>query len=77
MKKTTIQLEDLACPSCVQKIEKAVTSLSGVNKDSVKILFNASKVRLEFDEDVVSIDEITESISNMGYEVKKTQVRDA
>ena len=45
MKKATIQLETLACPSCVQKIENAVKSLSNVEKESVNVLFNASKVK--------------------------------
>lgn len=76
MKKATIQLETLACPSCVQKIEKAITSLNGVDKDSVQILFNASKAKLEFNEESVSIEEIEAAIASMGYEVKKTQVKD-
>ena len=49
MKKATIQLETLTCPSCLQKIENATKSLKGVQRESVKVLFNASKVKLEFD----------------------------
>ncbi len=55
MKKATIQLETLACPSCVQKIEKATKSLAGVDKDSVKVLFNSSKVKFDFDTEKISI----------------------
>ncbi|HHT87737.1 MAG TPA: metal-binding protein, partial [Clostridiales bacterium] len=50
MKKASIQLEGLACPSCMQKIEGAVKSLDGVDKDTLKVLFNSSKVKLNFDE---------------------------
>ena len=49
MKKATIQLETLACPSCVQKIENTVRSFNGIEEESIKILFNASKVRFDFD----------------------------
>ena len=35
MQKATIQLETLTCPSCVQKIDSAVKSLKGVEKESV------------------------------------------
>ena len=35
MQKATIQLETLTCPSCVQKIDSAVKSLNGVEKESV------------------------------------------
>lgn len=75
MQKATIQLETLACPSCLQKIDKAVKAVAGVNKDSVNVLFNASKVKLEFDGEATSIDKIEIAITSLGYEVKKSQVK--
>jgi len=74
MKKATIQLETLTCPSCLQNIENATKSLKGVQRESVKVLFNASKVKLEFDGELISIDQIENAISTLGYEVKKSQV---
>ncbi len=44
MKTATIQLESLACPSCMQKIEAAVKSVQGVDANTVQVLFNSSKV---------------------------------
>lgn len=76
MKKATIQLETLACPSCVQKVENATKALNGVEKESVKVLFNASKVKLDFDAEKVSIEDIEKAITTVGYEVKKSQVKD-
>ncbi|WP_373849919.1 cation transporter, partial [Jeotgalibaca porci] len=58
MSKTTIQLEALGCPSCMQKIENAVKSLNGVDQDSVKVMFNSSKVKTDFDEATLKIEEI-------------------
>ncbi|MGI6577392.1 MAG: heavy-metal-associated domain-containing protein [Eubacteriales bacterium] len=77
MKKATIQLEALACPSCMQKIENAVKSLEGVNKDSVKVLFNSSKVKLDFDDEKLTIARIENAITALGYEVIKSQVKPA
>lgn len=77
MKKATLQLETLTCPSCLQKIENATKELKGVNADSVKVLFNASKAKMEFDEEVISIEEIEKAIRTVGYEVEKTSVKDA
>lgn len=74
MKKATIQLEPLVCPSCTQKIEKAVKGLKGVDIDSVKVMFNASKVKLQFDQEQVSIKQVQNSITSLGFEVKKVQV---
>jgi copper chaperone len=75
MKKATIQLEDLACPSCAAKIEAAVKNVDGVDKDSVKILFNASKAKLDFDEEKTKIEDIENSIEKIGYQVKKSSVK--
>ena len=75
MKNATIQLEGLSCPSCLQKIESAVKSLEGVDKQSVNVLFNASKVKLIFDEEKISIAQIENVITALGYEVKKSQVK--
>lgn len=76
MQKAIIQLETLTCPSCSQKIENAVKSLNGVDKESVKVLFNSSKVKLDFDSKILSTEKIEKAISALGYEVKKTQVKD-
>ena len=75
MKKATIQLEALTCPSCIQKIEGAVSGVDGVDKDSLQVSFNSSRVRFDFDEDKVSIDEVEKVIDKVGYEVLKSRVK--
>jgi copper chaperone CopZ len=75
MQKATIQLETLTCPSCMQKIENGVKSLEGVNKESLKVLFNSSKVRVDYDDEKVSIKDIENTIDKLGYEVIKSQVK--
>ena len=75
MQKATIQLETLTCPSCMQKIENGVKSLDGVDKKSIKVLFNSSKVRMEYDDEKVSIKDIVNAIDKLGYEVLKSQVK--
>ena len=75
MQKATIQLETLTCPSCMQKIENGVKSLDGVSKESLKVLFNSSKVRLEFDDEKVSIKDVEHVLDKLGYEVLKSQVK--
>lgn len=75
MKQASIQLETLSCPSCLQKIENAVKGLDGVVKDSVKVMFNASKVKTEFDEATLSLEEINQAIEALGYGVLKAKAR--
>ncbi len=75
MKSATIQLETLTCPSCMLKIEAALKNLDGIDKDTVDVSFNSSKVKLNFDEDKISIDEIEKAINKVGYEVIKSKVK--
>lgn len=75
MQKAIIQVETLTCPSCLQKIDNAVKSLVGVDKESVKVLFNSSKVKLNFDSEKISVEDVEKAITKLGYEVKKSQVR--
>lgn len=76
MKKTTIQLESLTCPSCLQKINNAVKKVDGVDSDSVEVLFNSSRVKLNFNDDVTSINDIEGAITKVGYEVLRSKVKD-
>lgn len=71
----TIQLETLTCPSCIQKIEGAVKNLEGIEKESVKVLFNASKLKVDFDDEKLSVDQIENAITKMGYGVEKSTVK--
>ena len=75
MKKATIQLETLTCPSCILKIENATKSVAGVDKDSVKIMFNSSKLKFDFDDEKTSVEEVEKAISALGFQVKKSQVK--
>lgn len=72
MKKAVYQLEPLTCPSCIKKIESTLEKTEGV--ESVKVLFNAGKVRTEFNENEVSANEVAAIIEKLGYHVLKTKV---
>lgn len=67
MKNKTYQLETLTCPGCVLKIEGAVKNIKGVNE--VQVLFNASKVKVDFDESIVDGNDIKKTIERVGFDV--------
>ena len=77
MKTATIHLETLTCPSCIQKIEGAMKKLDGVDQESVNVMFNASRVKANFDDEKVSIDEIEKVITRLGYGVENSKVKAA
>ncbi|HYF84703.1 MAG TPA: heavy-metal-associated domain-containing protein [Clostridia bacterium] len=63
----TYQLETLVCPSCAMKIEGAVKRVKGVQE--VQVLFNASKVKVAFEESLNDGSEIRKTIEGLGFEV--------
>ena len=75
MTKATLKLETLTCPSCLQKIESGLKQTAGVEKDSVKVLFNASKVKVDFDEEQVNLNH-EKAIENLGYSVISSKVKE-
>ena len=74
MAKVILQLGALTCPSCMTKIQKAVENQDGVS--NVKVLFNAGKVRVDIDESKTSADKLSAVITDLGYEVSKTKVKE-
>lgn len=67
MQKAVMQLETLTCPTCIKKIESALGKMGGV--DQVKVLFNASKAKVDYDEQQVTANELKETVEQLGYEV--------
>lgn len=67
MKKTTYQLETLACPSCSDKIGAVLRKTPGVIE--AEVLFNSARVKLTYDETVVDSERIQKQIRKLGYAV--------
>lgn len=67
MKTTKFQLETLTCPSCIKKIESNLGKMDGV--DEVKVLFNSSKVKVQYDEAKVNKDQLEDTVTKLGYPV--------
>jgi copper chaperone len=67
IKTVRFQLETLTCPSCITRIEGVLNKEPGVEK--TKVLFNSSKVKVEYNEDKVSAERLAEVIEKVGYPV--------
>jgi copper chaperone CopZ len=57
----------------MQKIQGALAKQAGV--EDVKVLFNAAKVKVNFDENVVSADVLADVVTKLGYEVQNVKVK--
>ena len=60
-------MEELVCPMCAQKIESALQKAPGVR--SASVLYNASKAKVEFDEETTTLDALKKIITDLGYVV--------
>lgn len=66
--KTILRSQELSCPSCVAKIEKALKALDGVEQATVH--FNTGRIEIEHDPDEVKVDELVKAVRSVGYEAK-------
>ncbi|MFC6200592.1 heavy-metal-associated domain-containing protein [Lactiplantibacillus nangangensis] len=73
MTKAIMQLDTLTCPSCMTKIQKALEKQPGVQ--AVKVLFNASKVKVSFDETATTAETLADVVTELGYTVKQLKVK--
>lgn len=62
---TILRAEGFSCPSCVNKIEKRVGKLDGV--EDVKVHFASSRIEVNHNEAETSVDEIVNAVAKAGY----------
>lgn len=67
MKTIRLQLETLTCPSCINRIESVLGRESGV--ENVKVMFNSSKVKIDYQSDKTNSDKLSEVLNKLGYPV--------
>ena len=72
MSKIVMKLDELSCPSCMAKIEGALNTTNGV--EIANVLFNASKVKAEFDDNQVTATDLVSKVEGLGYVVQKSKV---
>ncbi|MFA7467636.1 MAG: heavy-metal-associated domain-containing protein [Desulfotomaculaceae bacterium] len=68
MKEIIMELEDLSCPVCAQKVNDALKNVTGV--ENVDVSFKTGRAKVKFDPDRQSQDEIKKLVEKLGYGVK-------
>jgi copper chaperone CopZ len=66
--KTILRSQELSCPSCVAKIERALTALNGV--EMAKVHFTTGRIEVQHDPDTVSAEKLVETVRSVGYAAK-------
>ena len=68
MKKTVLRSQELTCPSCVAKIEKALKSVAGV--EEAKVFFNTGRIEVQHDPEKAGAETLVKAVRSVGYEAK-------
>ena len=66
--KTTLRSQNLSCPSCVVKIEKALSEREGVNH--AKVHFATGRIDVEHDGDRIAPQELVKVVRSTGYDAR-------
>jgi copper chaperone CopZ len=66
--KSILRSQELTCPSCVAKIEKALKGINGV--EDAKVFFNTGRIEVNYDPETVSSDDLVKTVRSVGYEAK-------
>ncbi len=68
MTQQTLNVDGMSCEHCVQTITKAVGEAAGVQNVTVNLA--GKNVSVDYDESAISLEEISDKITNAGFEVK-------
>ena len=66
--KTILRSQELSCPSCVAKIEKALKSLDGV--EEAEVHFNTGRIEVQHDPASASGDDLVKAVRSAGYDAR-------
>ncbi len=66
--KTLLRSDELTCPSCIPKIEKALGRLEGVTGATVH--FNTGRIEVEHDADRVDTERLRKAVREVGYDTR-------
>ncbi|GGE59065.1 copper chaperone [Streptosporangium jomthongense] len=66
--KIILRSDELNCPSCVPKIEKALGQVAGVSH--AKVHFATGRIEVEYDAGQVKTDQLVSAVRNVGYEAR-------
>lgn len=65
MKTKTITINGMNCAMCIRKI---TNSFESIKNFKIKVDPKSGKAKITFDENIITLNEITEEIKNLGYE---------
>ncbi|WP_414044129.1 heavy metal translocating P-type ATPase [Macrococcus sp. EM39E] len=71
MKEVTLPVEGMTCAACSSRIEKVLNKMEGVD---AKVNLTTEKASIHYDQNQVSLDDISQKIDKLGYKVRPEHV---
>ncbi|HLV26729.1 MAG TPA: heavy metal-associated domain-containing protein [Gemmatimonadales bacterium] len=65
---SVLRSDELSCPSCIGKIEKALKALPGV--ESARVHFNAGRIEVRHDPAQATVHQLVEAVRRVGYKAR-------
>lgn len=66
--RTLLRSDELSCPTCVPKIEKALLALPGVEK--AVVTFASGRIEVRHDSALSDVDALVNTVAKTGYAAK-------
>lgn len=66
--KTILRSQQLSCPTCVAKIERALGAREGVKV--AKVYFATGRIEIEHDPERIGPDDLVKAVRSAGYEAR-------
>lgn len=62
-----LKVQGMSCAHCVRSVEESVGELEGIS--TVEVNLDRGEVTVDFDQQVVTLDQVKETIEDQGYDV--------
>lgn len=69
-----VRTKGLHCADCVAKIEKTMTSIDGIHH--IKLSFSTGRMKVKYDPDKISLEEIQSKIKRLGYDFLEAELKE-
>ncbi len=67
-----LRIKGLHCADCVRKIDRSMSTLPGVHH--MELSFNTGKMEVEYDPDIISLNEIQSKVRSLGYGILEEEM---
>ncbi|MFQ5884760.1 MAG: heavy metal translocating P-type ATPase [Thermoplasmata archaeon] len=74
IEKRELRIKGLHCADCVRKIERTMSSVSGIHE--IELSFSSGKMGVKYDSEEISLGEIQSKIRSLGYDVLEEEMEE-